>query len=84
MSIASARVRAKRVRNYIMKGDDYIRSHNRRYDNNMEQGDGDDVAWEFRKLYYADEELRRKCKRSSFFGPAMIGEGPNGFLTPSK
>ena len=78
--MTSPKVRAKQVSKYFLKGDDYIAEHNRRFDNKWENGDGDEVAKEFRKLYYADEELQNYCRRSSFFGPAMIGEGVNGYL----
>ena len=75
--MTSAKVRAKQASKYFLKGDDYIAWHNRKFDNKWEQGDGAEVAREFRKLYYADETLRQYCQRSSFFGPAMICEGPN-------
>lgn len=75
--MTSAKVRAKQVSKYFLRGDDYIARHNHRFDDKWENGDGDEVAKEFRKLYYEDEMLQQYCRRSSFFGPAMICEGPN-------
>ncbi len=75
--MTSAKVRAKQVRNYFLKGDDYIAQHNHSFDNKWENDDGEEVAKEFRKLYYADELLQQYCRRSSCFGPAMIVEGVN-------
>ena len=82
--MTSAKTRAKQVSQYFLRGDDYIAGHNRRFDNKWEMGDGDAVAKEFRQIYYSDELLRQYCRRSSFFGLAMIGEGRNGYLTESR
>ena len=84
LMVSSPKIRAKQIEKYFLKGDDYINRHNRKFDDKWENGDGDAVAAEFRKLYYGDEILRHYCQRSSFFGLAMIGEGRNGYLTESR
>ncbi len=73
-TMSSVQVRAKQIRRYFLRGDDYINRHNHKFDRKWEQNDGKEVAKEFQKLYEADRILQECCQRSSFFSPAMIGE----------
>ena len=68
------KTKAKKVAKYFLRGDDYIDQHNHRFDDLWEDGDGDEVAKQFRILYDDSISLKKQCDLSSFFCLAMVGK----------
>ena len=70
---ASPKKIAVTIASAFMYGD--IKSMGRNFDNLFENGRTEQIKDEFTKIYNSNEQLRKDCKNSRFFSPAMLNTG---------